>query len=129
MSIADIAYYTDFAELEESLSTFKCGKHLLSFLKCMLHHDKKKRSTPGNLLKHPYAQIGKEFYEKGTINMTQLLSVAVDARLTLLSAIKRANEKTMKLRSYEKKIFLSGTLAGVAGQPKDKCQFMTSTSI
>ncbi len=85
----------------------------------MLHRDRKKRSTPADLLKHPYAQIGKEFYEKGTINMTQLLSVAVDARLALLSAIKRANVKTMKLRSYEKKIFLSGTVAGVAGEPKN----------
>ncbi len=82
-NFVDMNYYTDFTELEKSLSIFNCGKHLLSFLKCMLHRDKKKRSTPADLFKHLYTLIGNEFYEKGTINMTQLLSAAVDVRLVI----------------------------------------------
>ncbi len=62
----DYSEYTDFEKMEKNLGQ-NCSKDkdlLLSFLKDMLHSDKRKRKTPKELLTHEFIRIGERYVDK-----------------------------------------------------------------
>ncbi len=62
----DVETYTDFAKLKSILGQNYQGEgdQLYSFLKCMLHHNKRKRKTPAELLTHPFIKEGEEYLQQ-----------------------------------------------------------------
>ncbi len=59
--ILDVNCYTDFTRLEESLGT-NCDQNLLSLLKCMLHENKRERSSVEELLNHVFIRQGAQHF-------------------------------------------------------------------
>ncbi len=58
--------YTDFDKMKKNLERNSDGDNelIFSFLKDMLHKDKRSRKLPKDLLSHPFIQLGEKHIEE-----------------------------------------------------------------
>ncbi len=63
---AEVEMYTNFVEMKKNLGQNCEGEDdlLLSFLKDMLHSNKRWRKEPGELLSHEFIKMGEDYLEE-----------------------------------------------------------------